>query len=288
MSIVLCLSSQVARGYVGGNAARIALERMGHECWLLPTVILSNHPGHARFAGEQVPPGRLRAMVEVMEANGWLGDVDAVMTGYMPGVEHVALAADTVALVKQSNSELTYLCDPILGDDPGGLYIDEDVASAIRDELIPLSNIATPNRFELEWLSGKSAKRAKTATPQARALGPSCMLVTSLAGEDPKNLVNLLIGEKGASKAQATGRQKSASTTSVAKRKNAPHGVVDLMAALFLGALLNGVSEQDALARATGGVEAALEASKGADELQLATSSEWVGAEAWPVEGAGK
>ena len=276
MSIVLCLSSQVARGYVGGNAARIALERMGHECWLLPTVILSNHPGYARFAGEQVPPGRLRAMVEAMEANGWLGDVDAVMTGYMPGVEHVALAADTVALVKQSNSELTYLCDPILGDDPGGLYIDEDVASAIRDELIPLSNIATPNRFELEWLSGKSAKRAKTATPQAVALGPSCMLVTSLAGEDPKNLVNLLIGEKGAS------------VTSVTKRKNAPHGVGDLMAALFIGALLNGVSQQDALARATGGVEAALEASKGADELQLATSTEWATAEPWPVEEAGK
>jgi pyridoxine kinase len=191
-------------------------------------------------------------------------------------VEHVALAADTVALVKQSNSELTYLCDPILGDDPGGLYIDEDVASAIRDELIPLSNIATPNRFELEWLSGKSAKRTKTATPQARALGPSCMLVTSLAGEDPKNLVNLLIGEKGAS------------VTSVTKRKNAPHGVGDLMAALFLGALLNGVSEQDALGRATGGVEAALEASKGADELQLATSTEWATAEPWPVEEVGK
>lgn len=274
MSIILCLSSQVARGYVGGNTARIALERMGHECWLLPTVILSNHPGHIRFAGEQVPPGRLRAMVEALEANGWLGDVDAVMTGYMPGVEHVALAADTVALVKQSNSDLTYLCDPILGDDPGGLYIDEDVASAIRDELIPLSNIATPNRFELEWLSGKSAKRAKTATPQASALGPSSVLVTSLAGEDPKNLVNLLIGEKGVS------------TTSVAKRKNAPHGVGDLMAVLYLGSLLNGVSEADALACATGGVEAALDASKGADELCLATSTEWAEAGAWPVEGA--
>ncbi len=273
MSTILCFSSQVARGYVGGNAARIALERMGHECWLLPTVILSNHPGHARFAGEQVPPGRLRAMVEALEANGWLGDVDAVMTGYMPGVDHVALAVGTVELVKQSNPGLTYLCDPILGDDPGGLYIDEDVAGAIRDELLPLSNIATPNRFELEWLSGKSAKRAKTATPQAMALGPSSVLVTSLAGEDSKSLVNLLIGEKGAS------------TTSVAKRKNAPHGVGDLMAALFLGALLNGSAEQQALGRATGGVEAALEASKGADELRLAATTDWAEAEAWPVEG---
>jgi pyridoxine kinase len=271
MSIVLCLSSQVARGFIGGSAARIALERMGHECWLLPTVILSNHPGHARFAGEQVPPGRLRAMVEALEANGWLGDVDAILTGYMPSEEHVALAVNMVELVKGSNSEITYLCDPILGDDPGGLYVDEAVAGAVRDQLIPLAKIATPNRFELEWLSGKSAKRAKTASAPARELGPDMVLVTSLTGEDPKSLVNLLVGKK------------DSSTTSVSKRKGVPHGPGDLMASLFLGGLLNGVNEPEALGRATAGVETALEASKDADELQLASSLEWAEAEPWPV-----
>lgn len=276
MSIVLCLTSQVARGYVGGTATRIALERMGHECWLLPTVILSNHPAHSRFAGEQVPVGRLRAMVEALEANGWLGDIDAVMTGYMPSAEHVAMAASTVELIKQSNSGLTYLCDPIFGDDPGGLYTDEEVASAIRDELIPLSQIATPNRFELEWLSGKSSKRAKTAKEPAKALGPDVVLVTSLTGKEPKTLTNLLTSGK------------ETMQTSVAKRKNAPHGVGDLMAALFLGRQLNGLSAQDALGRATGSVEAALDASKKSDELRLAASADWVDAEPWAVEGVGK
>lgn len=277
MSIVLCLSSQVARGYVGGTAARIALERMGHECWLLPTVILSNHPGHARFAGEQVPMGRLRAMIEALEANGWLGDIDAVMTGYMPSVEHVSLAASTVQQVRQSNPELIYLCDPVLGDDPGGLYVDEAVADAIRDELIPLASIAMPNRFELEWLSGKSAKRAKTAHGPAQALGPATVLVTSLTGTEPKTLDNLLVEKKGASIA------------SVPKRKDVPHGVGDLMAALFLGVLLNGSAGKEALGRATAGVEAALGASKGADELRLVATTDWADAEAWPVEAmAGK
>lgn len=274
MSIVLCLSSQVARGYVGGSATRIALGRMGHECWLLPTVILSNHPGHVRFAGEQVPPGRLRAMVEALEANGWLGEVDAVMTGYMPSIEHVALAASTVEMVRQSNSDLIYLCDPILGDDPGGLYIDEEIAGAMRDELIPRSQIATPNRFELEWLRGKSAKRVKTATPSAKALGPDTVLVTSLTGEEPKTLVNLLVDKKGAF------------ITSVPKRKDVPRGPGDLMASLFLGGVLNDSSAQDALGSATASVEAALDASKGADELQLFATTEWVDADPWPVEGA--
>ena len=276
MSIVLCLSSQVARGYVGGSAARIALERMGHECWLLPTVILSNHPAHTRFAGEQVPVGRLRAMLEALEANGWLGDIDAVMTGYMPSTEHVALAAQIVELIRKSNPGLITLCDPIIGDDPGGLYVDEAVAAAIRDELIPLATIATPNRFELEWLSGSSSKRVRTAKGPARELGPATVLVTSLTGNEPQTLSNLLTSDKDAWQ------------TSVGKRKNAPHGVGDLMASLFLGSLLKGLSERDALGRATGGVEVALEACKGSDELRLAVSDGWADAESWGVESVEK
>lgn len=275
MSIILCLSSQVARGYVGGSVSRIAFERMGHECWLLPTVILSNHPAHARFAGEQVPVGRLRAMAEALEANGWLGDVDAVMTGYMPSPEHVALAARSIAMVKGANPQARVLCDPILGDDPGGLYVDEAVASAIRDELIPLASIATPNRFELEWLSGKSAKHASAATPLAKVAGPETVLVTSLAGADPQSLTNLLTSSK------------ETWQTSVPKRGNAPNGTGDLMAALFLGYLLNGLSAQGALGRATAGVEMALDASGMSDELRLAATEGWADAGAWPVEGAG-
>lgn len=276
MSIILCLSSQVVRGYVGGAATRIALERMGHECWLLPTVILSNHPGHARFAGEQVPPGRLRAMVEALDANGWLGDIAAVVTGYMPSPEHVELAAQTVEQVREANSELIYLCDPILGDDPDGLYVDEAVAEAIRDDLTPLADIATPNRFELEWLSGKSVRRASTASGPARELAPATMLVTSLTGDDPKTMVNLVTGGSGAWQ------------TAVPKRKSAPHGVGDLCAALFLGAVLNGNSANEALGHATAGVEAALAASKGADELQLAADPGWAEAQSWPVEAAAR
>lgn len=272
MSTVLCLSSQVARGYVGGSATRTALERTGHECWLLPTVILSSHPGHDRFAGEQVPIGRLRAMVEALQANGWLADVDAIILGYMPSVEHAGFAAAAVAMVRKANPDVLCLCDPILGDDPGGLYVEEDVAVAVRDELLPLADIATPNRFELEWLSGKGAKVAKTAAKVAQTLGPASVLVTSLRGKDPQLVLNLLTCEKGAF------------TTTTSRRKAVPHGVGDLMAALFVSHLLAGESDADALARATASVEEALEESEGSDELRLSGSQTWVEADAWPVE----
>lgn len=272
MSTILCLSSQVARGYVGGSAARIALESLGHDCWLLPTVVLSNHPGYERFAGEQVPPGRMRAMLEALDANGWLADVDAVMTGYMPTSEHVGLMVRAVQAVKKANASALYLCDPILGDDPGGLYVDEDVAAAIRDELLPLADIATPNRFEFEWLTGKSAKRPSTAVPLAKSLGPETVIVTSLTGDDTQALVNLLVAENAKSQ------------TVVDKRKHAPHGAGDLMAALYLGHLLSDETPQSALGRATASVEEALEASAKSDELQLAKSPGWRGAEAWAVD----
>jgi pyridoxine kinase len=272
MSTVLCLTSQVARGYVGGTAARIALERLGHECWLLPTVVLSNHPGHPRFAGEQVPVGRLRAMLEALQANGWLGEVDAVMLGYMPSTEHVGFAVSALEAVRKEQPEAVCLCDPIIGDTPGGLYVEDDIAAAIRDEFIPVADIITPNRFELEWLGGKTAKLVKAAVKSARALGPARVLVTSVMGQDAQTLVNLLVEEK------------SAWMTNVTRRKGVPHGSGDLMAALYLGHLLKGAARDEALGRATGSVEEALDESEKSDELQLAAAPSWAEAESWSVE----
>ncbi len=272
MSTVLCLSSQVARGFVGGSAMRIALQRMRHDCWLLPTVILSNHPAHARFAGEQVPIGRLRAMLEALDANGWLEEVDAVIAGYMPSPEHVTFTAQAFEFVCNRNPEVLCVCDPILGDDPGGLYIDDESANAVREELVPKADIVTPNRFELEWLTGMKARRAKKALASAQSLAAPTVLVTSLTGEDVSSMVNLVVDDK------------TVAATTVPKRKHAPHGVGDLMSALLLGGILDGAGVSEALAAATGRVQAALELSDGSDELRLVTAPEWFEAEPWPVE----
>ena len=59
-------------------------------------------------------------------------DVDAIILGYMPSVEHAGFAAAAVAMVRKANPDVLCLCDPILGDDPGGLYVEEDVAVAVR------------------------------------------------------------------------------------------------------------------------------------------------------------
>lgn len=276
MTTVLCISSQVVRGSVGATAARSALERLGHEVWVLPTVTLSSHRGHARVAGPVLPADELRAMLDALDANGWLGEVGAVLIGYLPDAAQVGVAFDAIGRVRAANRTARVLCDPAIGDTPKGLYVDAAAAEATRDRLLPMADIATPNAFELAWLTGRRVTGPEEALAAAAVLGPETVLATSIPSMRDRALVNLL-REPG-----------SAWTTRVAARVRAPHGTGDFLAALLLGHLLNGRSGREALALATAGIEAALDVSEGADALKLAGSGEaWSAPAPWPVAPVG-
>jgi pyridoxine kinase len=257
MARILAISSQVVRGHVGNSAATFALQRLGHEVWALPTVILSNHPGHAHTAGARTPPATLREMVAALAQNDWLGEVDAVLTGYLPSAEHVAFAAETIAKVKDAGAKPLILVDPVLGDDPGGLYVAEAAAGALRAHLLPLADILTPNRFELAWLSGMDVDGATAGAAAAARLGPPQVLATSIPASTAQNLVNLLW------------QPQSTSAHQVRRLNSVPHGTGDLLAALHLGHLLHGATPADAMRRAVAGCTAVIVASSGADELRL-------------------
>ena len=260
MARVLSISSQVVRGHVGNSAAAFALQRLGHEVWLLPTVILSNHPGHAHVAGTRIEPKVLGEMVAALRRNGWLGEVDAVATGYLPTPGHVAVAVETIETLLADGSRPLILIDPVLGDDPGGLYVAEAAAQAVRDRLLPLADILTPNRFELAWLSGIPVADVAAAAFAAGKLGVPAVLATSIPGGD--RFVNLLWQPHGTALAE------------VPRLAAVPHGTGDLLAALMLGAMLQGEPAEQAMRRAVAGVAAVIEASAGADELQLVRSQD--------------
>src|SRR5262245_30510266 len=155
MPTILSLSSQVAHGHVGHSASVFVWQRLGIEVIALPTIILSNRPDLPHRAAERLQPQKLEEMIAAIEANGWLGSVDAVFTGYLPSAAHIAFAAKLVARLKAERPDLLYCCDPILGDEPDGLYIAKDAAEALRAALLPLADFVTPNRFELGWLAGR-------------------------------------------------------------------------------------------------------------------------------------
>jgi pyridoxine kinase len=271
MPTILSLSSQVAYGHVGHSAAVFAWQRLGFEVVALPTVILSNRPGYPHINGLRIPPETLNSMLEALDANGSLEGIGAVFTGYMPTAEHADVAGEWIAKLKARKAGLIHACDPILGDEPHGLYIAEDAAAAIRDRLVPLADIVMPNCFELGWLTGTLVRTAAGAAEAASKL-TAAVLATSVPAESSAELVNLLH--------TCEGRWQ----TAVARRPAVAHGSGDLMAALFLAQYLRLGSLPDALALATAGLEAAIDASEGAAELRLIESQDrWAAPAPWPL-----
>ncbi len=272
MARIIALSSMVARGHVGLSAIVPALQRLGHDVIAFPTVMLSNHLGHAHAAGMPMPPETLFKMLDALDANGWLGDVDGVLTGYLPSAKHVDFAVSLVERVRRQREDVHYFCDPVLGDDPKGLYVGRETAEAVRDALLALANTATPNRFELAWLSDTPVHDISSAIGAARALPASMILATSIPAANDA-IANVLI------------EQDNAMQCVVPRHADVAHGTGDLLTALFAGYRLKGASEKESLARATAAVACVIEASAGRDELDLVGAQEaWSCAEPLVVE----
>lgn len=256
MGTILAISSQVARGYVGLSAVVPALNALGHEVIALPTIILSNHPGHGAAAGQRMDAAVLGRMLATLDAHGWLGEVDAVLSGYLPAPEHVAVVAEAVHRVRAHNPTAAYFCDPVLGDDPKGLYIDENAARALATTLVPLADTTFPNRFELAWLSSQPVTDVASAENAGRALGPSVTVATSIP-----------TGDDGLATVAVTNAETFART--VPRLDDVPNGTGDLLAALFAGHRVNGCTVPEALKLSVSGVQRAICASATRDEMNL-------------------
>lgn len=259
MSIVLAISSQVVRGHVGNSAAAFALQRLGIDAWCMPTIVLSNHPGHGEASGMRIPTLKLCGMVDTLDRHGWLGGVDAVLSGYVADPDQVDAIAGAVRRVKQANPGAIYCCDPIIGDTRKGLYVAEDVAQAIRKTLIPRADLLTPNIFELTWLAGQPTANRDAAIRAAREIGRGHVLVTSAPASAENRVCNLLVSAD------------SVSSVETDRLDNVPHGTGDLMAALMVGHMVRGDAPAEALERATASLFRILSASTdaGADEMLL-------------------
>ena len=256
MRRVLVISSYVAKGTVGLQATLPALTAVVFVPIAVPTIVLSNHPGFKACAGAQIAPETLEQMIDALDANGWLGELDAVMTGYLPSAAHVAFAERTVKRVRSRSDRALYLADPVLGDDPEGLYVGSDVAAAVRDRLLPLADIITPNRFELEWLSMMPVNDGQTAITAASALPVPVAVATSIP-DGAARLSNILVTPDGTR------------TECVDRLEHAPHGTGDYFAGAFLAQILNGASGSEALAAATERTAHLLAASGNGDDLAI-------------------
>ncbi|MFE0017153.1 pyridoxal kinase PdxY [Mesorhizobium sp. NPDC059054] len=260
---VIVVSSHVARGSVGNRAAVFALETLGFPVWAVPTIILPWHPGHGRATRIVPPAEQFAALMADLASAPWLGEVGAVLSGYLGEASQADAIADLVNAVKARNPGALYVCDPVMGDS-GGLYVPEATAKALRDRLMPLADIATPNRYELAWMAGAELPDLKSTTAAALDAGPATMLVTSAPAMMSGSTGNLLL---------------DASQVLLAEHRlidRPPNGLGDLTGAVYLARTLSGQPPAKALQSTTAAVYEILArtAKRGGDELQLETDAQ--------------
>ncbi len=259
---VIVISSHVARGSVGNRAAVFALETLGFPVWAVPTVVLPWHPGHSRATRIVPDPVQFSSLLSDLAGAPWLGEVAAVLSGYLGDAAQAEPIAALVAAVRARNPRSIYVCDPVMGD-VGGLYVAQAVAEALRDQLLPLSDIATPNRYELAWMAGAPLDDIRSVLQAANAAGPPTMLVTSAPSMMSGGTGNVLL----------TPTDALLSEHRLIERP--PNGLGDLTAAVFLARILDGQPVGKALQSTTAAVFEILArtAKRGADELTLETDA---------------
>lgn len=252
---ILSIQSEVVFGHVGQGAARFALQRLGHEVWALPTVLYANHAGYPDVQGDVVSADLLRRLLDGLSANGWLGQCDAVLSGYLGNAEQAEVVAEAVLRAKRANPKAVYCLDPVIGDN-GRAYARPGVAEGMVRHLLPLADIVVPNAFELLQLSALPVTGASESIRAAERLGRPVVVVTSVPqGAERIGVVAISRKERW--------------LVSTPLLQNVPHGAGDLLAALFLAGQLGGSTLGDAVKRSTARVFRILAASRGHQELQL-------------------
>jgi pyridoxine kinase len=200
-----------------------------------------------------------------------LGRADAVLTGYQgsPGVADVVLS--TVERVRGLNPRVVYCCDPVMGDVGRGMFVLPGLPELIRERVVPVADVVTPNSFELAYLAfggdpGQvSVESVSTldglleAVRIVRAAGPSTVLVTSVQGDlvAADEIGMVAVDESGAFLVRTPRLPLSV------------NGAGDVTAALFLAHLSAGI--EVALARVASSVYGILAATDvaGSREIRL-------------------
>ena len=259
---ILSIQSSVAYGHVGNSAAVFPLQRLGHEVWPVYTVNYSNHTGYGSWRGPMIPASDVAEIITGIEERGALAQVDAVLSGYQGGSDIADVIIDAVARVKAANPKAVYACDPVMGNAKSGCHVGDAIPPLLRDRVVPVADIITPNQFELGFLTGREASDLATtldAVDAAREMGPSTVLVTSLERpERPEGTIEMLaVNDSGAWLVQ---------TPYLPFKRN---GSGDVTAALFTGHYVSTGDAADALARTASSVFDLVENTYKADSREL-------------------
>ena len=266
---VISIQSHVAYGHVGNSAAVFALQRLGHEVWPVHTVQFSNHTGYPDWQGRVFAAEDIARLIDGLEARGALARCDALLTGYLGDPALGAVVLDALARIRAANPQALWCCDPVMGDHGKGLFVRDGVSAFMTERALPAADIATPNLFELELLTGSKPggpDAIRQAAASLLAEGPRIVLVTSLGNlhDESDEVAMLAVTQDGAWR------------VTTPRLPMQPNGAGDAVAALFLGFYLASGSVPDALGNSASAIFEVLQTTLdlGEEELQLVAAQD--------------
>jgi pyridoxine kinase len=267
---ILSIQSAVAYGHVGNSAAVFPLQRIGVEVLPVYTVNFSNHTGYGAWRGPMIAPDDVREVITGIEERGVFGQIDAILSGYQGGEGIGDVIIDAVARVKAANPKAVYTCDPVMGNAKSGCFVAPAIPVLLRERVVPVADIITPNQFELGFLTGTEPDTLESTLASvdlAHAMGPRTVLVTSVERPDREEgtIEMLAADDHGAWLVQ---------TPHLPMKAN---GSGDVTAALFTAHYVETGSAKIALERTASSVYDLLKATleSGERELQLVEAQEF-------------
>jgi pyridoxine kinase len=267
---ILSIQSAVAFGHVGNSAAVFPLQRIGVEVLPVYTVNFSNHTGYGAWRGPMIAPTDVSEVIAGIEDRGVFPHIDVVLSGYQGSGGIADVIIDTVARVKAANPRAVYACDPVMGNAKSGCFVAPAIPVLLRERVVPVADILTPNQFELGFLTDTTPDTIESTVNSAdlaRAMGPRTILVTSVERPDREagTIEMMVVTDAGAWVVQ---------TPLLPMKAN---GSGDVTAALFTAHLQRSGDAADALIRTASSVFDLLSKTldSGERELQLVESQEF-------------
>jgi hydroxymethylpyrimidine/phosphomethylpyrimidine kinase len=149
-----------------------------HGTSALTAITAQNTVGVHRV--DVLSPSAVAAQIEAVASD--IG-VNAAKTGMLANREIIIMVAEQVRLLKLT----PLVVDPVMMSRAGSRLIDEKAIGALRELLIPLATIVTPNRYEAQLLAGLEIHTLENMNEAARRihrLGPKAVLIKGGAMPD--------------------------------------------------------------------------------------------------------
>lgn len=139
------IQNSAGMGFIGNQAVCAVAHGLGARAVTATTGYASGHAGFSARSCWAAEPHQFTKDVAFV-----VSQRPAVLViGYVPRANLAGIIATQLTEYKG-----IVLLDPVIGDYKKGLCVSVETAQAIRDYLLPLAQIVTPNRFEAEVLLG--------------------------------------------------------------------------------------------------------------------------------------